>query len=718
MKNYLPIILGLLLWGGCSQGLFAQTMEGMASFYGDEFDGKSTSTGETFRQEGYMAASKELPWGTIVEVTNISNGKKVQVRVNDCGPHAKNRIIDLSKRAARELDFIKQGEAMVRLRIVRASNSGPNCSRGAWAKGLRKAGKPIPPPPGPWKPEDTAGAAGQVTPPSPTVVPGQAAPAVAEVPAGSVQGMASYYADRFNGRPTSTGEIYDAKDFTAASKAYPYNTLLEVTNAASGERVTVRVNDCGPHNPERILDLSKAAATQIGVTRAGAASVYVRVIRLGTDGPTCNRADWSAKAPETTAAAPEAYEPPARQPAALSAYNFPEAYYVQLGAFSSPASAEMLTRRAVARGYVNAHYNYDPQSGLYTTTIRRFYDQASGEKVQKQLAKDGFGKTALKKARTPGELTTDASGKVSAAGVAPDELTVSNAYLVQLGSFASVSSAEGLARDARAAGYVDPHVYFNPETKLHTAILYTYYDEPTAKMVQAQLRSDGFVTTSLAEEFTLGSVASEPISKPAAAATPTLAGNVTAPGSVAAYTLQIGAFKDENAAYMLADELAAAGYVDGGVYTNPNTGLYSTVLWTVYNRVTAKKVQGQLKEDGFGASLKETKELPQNIKTAPESKGETALAPATYNTPAAAPKTYDADAILFGVQVGSFSTAAGAKEAKKQLAAAGITEVYDAKVGKMTRVFAGKFYFPNQAEELKDQLREAGFPGAAVRRVQ
>lgn len=715
MKNYLPVICCFLLAAAFSGGLSAQTMEGMASFYADKFDGKSTSTGEIFRQEGYMAASKELPWGTIVEVTNISNGKKVQVRVNDCGPHARNRIIDLSKRAARELGFIKQGEAMVRLRVVRTSNAGPNCARGAWAKALREAGKPIPPPPGPWKPEDTAGATGQVTPPGPTVAPSPAGP---QAPAGVIQGMASYYADRFNGRPTSTGETYDASDFTAASKAFPYNTLLEVSNAASGAKVTVRVNDCGPHTPERILDLSKAAATQIGVTRVGVASVYVRVIQLGTDGPTCNRKDWAAKAPE--AAGPQVYEPSGPPPAALNEYNFPEAYYVQLGAFSSPASAELMTRRAVASGYAYAHYSYDPQSGLYTTTIRRFYDQSSGKQVQRQLAKDGFGKTALKKARTPGELTTDGGGKVAAAGVAPDELTITNAYLVQLGSFASMSSAEELAREARAAGYVDPHVYFNPESKLHTTILYTYYDEPTAKVVQAQLRRDGFATTSLTEEFTFGTVASEPVSKEGttAAAAPTAYGNGATPGSIPAYTLQVGAFKDQEAAYAQADKLAAAGYVDGGVYTNPETGLYSTVLWTVYNRVTAKTIQQQLEDDGFGASLKKTEELPQNIKTSPQSKGETAMAPATYATPASAPKTYDADAILFGVQVGSYATKAGAKEAKKQLEAGGFTEVYDAKVGKMTRVFAGKFYFPNQAEELKGRLREAGFAGAAVRRVQ
>ena len=97
LTNRLLFLVFVLI--GCST-LSAQKMEGMASFYADRFDGLSTSTGETFRQNGYMAASMDLPWGTIVEVTNVSNGRKVQVRINDCGPHAKGRIIDLSRRAA------------------------------------------------------------------------------------------------------------------------------------------------------------------------------------------------------------------------------------------------------------------------------------------------------------------------------------------------------------------------------------------------------------------------------------------------------------------------------------------------------------------------------------------------------------------------------------------------------------------------------------------
>lgn len=101
------------------------------------------------------------------------------------------------------------------------------------------------------------------------------------------EGMASFYADRFHGRPTSTGEAYDKQALTAASKDYPYGTILEVTEVVSGKSVQVRVNDCGPHNPRRLIDLSRAAAKQIGLLRKGVARVKLRVVSLGDQGSTC-----------------------------------------------------------------------------------------------------------------------------------------------------------------------------------------------------------------------------------------------------------------------------------------------------------------------------------------------------------------------------------------------------------------------------------------------
>lgn len=91
---------------------------GMASWYGKDFHGKRTANGEIFDMNKLTAAHKELPFNTIVEVENLENHKKVIVRINDRGPFIKERIIDLSYKAARRIGFEKKGTAMVSLRLI------------------------------------------------------------------------------------------------------------------------------------------------------------------------------------------------------------------------------------------------------------------------------------------------------------------------------------------------------------------------------------------------------------------------------------------------------------------------------------------------------------------------------------------------------------------------------------------------------------------------
>lgn len=89
--------------------------EGLASFYGAGLHGRPTANGERFDKEALTAAHKTLPFGTCVEVTSLSNGRTVRVRVNDRGPYVGGRIIDLSEAAARELGMISAGVGRVRL---------------------------------------------------------------------------------------------------------------------------------------------------------------------------------------------------------------------------------------------------------------------------------------------------------------------------------------------------------------------------------------------------------------------------------------------------------------------------------------------------------------------------------------------------------------------------------------------------------------------------
>lgn len=88
---------------------------GLASFYGQGFDGKLTANGEKFDRKAFTAAHKTLPFGTCLEVTAVESGRSVKVRVNDRGPYVAGRVIDLSEAAARALGITDQGVAQVRL---------------------------------------------------------------------------------------------------------------------------------------------------------------------------------------------------------------------------------------------------------------------------------------------------------------------------------------------------------------------------------------------------------------------------------------------------------------------------------------------------------------------------------------------------------------------------------------------------------------------------
>jgi rare lipoprotein A len=95
------------------------TLEGVASYYADDFHGKQAANGEMFDMNALTAAHRTFPFGTEVRVTNLANNKAVVVRVNDRGPFKEGRLIDLSLRAARDLDMIGSGTAKVRLEVLR-----------------------------------------------------------------------------------------------------------------------------------------------------------------------------------------------------------------------------------------------------------------------------------------------------------------------------------------------------------------------------------------------------------------------------------------------------------------------------------------------------------------------------------------------------------------------------------------------------------------------
>jgi len=91
---------------------------GMASWYGPNFHGKTTANGETYNMNDLTAAHRTLPFNTVVQIQNMDNGRSVTVRINDRGPYVDDRVIDLSRRAAREIDMENSGTANVKIILL------------------------------------------------------------------------------------------------------------------------------------------------------------------------------------------------------------------------------------------------------------------------------------------------------------------------------------------------------------------------------------------------------------------------------------------------------------------------------------------------------------------------------------------------------------------------------------------------------------------------
>jgi rare lipoprotein A len=91
---------------------------GVASWYGQEFQGNTTASGEVYDLNGLTAAHPTLPFGTTIRVTNLKNNKNILLRINDRGPHIRQRLVDVSWAAAKRLGFVRSGITRVRVEVV------------------------------------------------------------------------------------------------------------------------------------------------------------------------------------------------------------------------------------------------------------------------------------------------------------------------------------------------------------------------------------------------------------------------------------------------------------------------------------------------------------------------------------------------------------------------------------------------------------------------
>ncbi len=187
----------------------------------------------------------------------------------------------------------------------------------------------------------------------------------------SERGIASWYGTKFHGRRTSSGEPYDMYAMTAAHKHLPLPSYVEVTNLENGRKIVVKVNDRGPFAHNRIIDLSYAAATKLGMVDTGTAPVEIRVIPPPGASPTAVTASL-----EPGSAAPADVEARVR-------------YFIQVGAFGERHNAERSVRRMEAAG-LSVPAGLTESKRLHRVRVGPVDDVARVDELTRRLSAIGF----------------------------------------------------------------------------------------------------------------------------------------------------------------------------------------------------------------------------------------------------------------------------------------------------------------------------------------
>lgn len=118
MKYLMTIMATLLMLLGSTTELFAETLSGKATYYGNRWHGRRTASGAIYHKDSLTCAHRTLPFGTLLRVINLRNGKDVVVKVTDRGPFRPGAIVDLSTAAAREIDMLSAGVVSVEAEIL------------------------------------------------------------------------------------------------------------------------------------------------------------------------------------------------------------------------------------------------------------------------------------------------------------------------------------------------------------------------------------------------------------------------------------------------------------------------------------------------------------------------------------------------------------------------------------------------------------------------
>ena len=313
LKNMRPfLLLFLLLVTGQSWAQYniGYKERGNASYYADKLHGRPTASGEIYDKNAFTTAHKTIPFGTIVKITNLENGKSINLKVNDRGPFHPDKMVDISRAAAEYLDIIKQGVVPVELEILgddaivlpsqttasNQNNTAVDFNAPAVARNQQTQNNTVVntvPQTQPYSAPQNKRTR-SITKPLPatsnlkTVEANNIPAASMEIEqVGFVQrGKVSYYGSNRNGKITVTGEEFNSAQLVASHANIQLNSLVKITNLDNGNEVMVRVNDrpaASGLDPQTIIVVSEKAATTLGILEDGSADVKLEIINSGTE---------------------------------------------------------------------------------------------------------------------------------------------------------------------------------------------------------------------------------------------------------------------------------------------------------------------------------------------------------------------------------------------------------------------------------------------------
>lgn len=205
-------------------------------------------------------------------------------------------------------------------------------------------------------------------------------------------GEASYYADKFHGRKTASGEKYSKWQNTAAHRTLPFGTMLKVENLSNHKSVIVKVNDRGPYSKHRVLDLSKAAAAKIGLIKTGVAKVKVTII--GKNGTTVisGNNNENQEQNNNTNSNDNAKFTTGKTYNSSGKLKSPKGYGVQVAAFKNMQNAlnycEKLRQKGFYPRFIQVGWNNNAK--IFRVVQGAYKNKERASKTQNLLKKSGF----------------------------------------------------------------------------------------------------------------------------------------------------------------------------------------------------------------------------------------------------------------------------------------------------------------------------------------